>query len=404
LSGSGPFHILAVADSDSYVKWAAGVLDALPWSWTADLVIVRTPIAPSRSQVTAAIAGTRIAARAPQTLKAREIRRFTLSTRPDIVVMAATGPVVDVLMSRTLAKPQPRPAYVSGLPGISVPATERAALFRSAVDLFITHSHREAGEFKQLASSMGVALDIGLATLPSLAHIHPPADVTRDRVIFAPQALVPKTRNEREHILLALADLARRHPELTPVVKVRAAGGESQTHRERLSYDELWRGLVQQGRVPPGSITFEQGSMVEHLQRAAGFVTVSSTAALEAIASDVPTIVLSDFGVNEEMINVVFEGSELLGTLDDLADARFFHPDPSWLRDNYFQPSSDNDLLPRLTQLAEAARDGGLPNRSALMDRPEHARMRRRAARRLYVHPQLLRARSLAGRLASRLR
>jgi hypothetical protein len=187
-------------------------------------------------------------------------------------------------------------------------------------------------------------------------------------------------------------------------VKVRAAGGESQTHRERLSYDELWRGLVQQGRVPPGSITFEQGSMVEHLQRAAGFVTVSSTAALEAIASDVPTIVLSDFGVNEEMINVVFEGSELLGTLDDLADARFFHPDPSWLRDNYFQPSSDNDLLPRLTQLAEAARDGGLPNRSALMDRPEHARMRRRAARRLYVHPQLLRARSLAGRLASRLR
>lgn len=405
MTESGQPRVLAIADSDSYVKWAAGILDALPPSWRSDLVIVRTPIAPSRPQVAAAIAGTRMATRTPQTLTARRIRRLVRATRPDVILMAATGPVVDVLMSRTLADVRPRPAYVSGLPGISIPATERAVLFRSAVDLFVTHSHREAGEFKQLASSMGVALDIGLATLPSLAHIPPPGDgSTRDRVIFAPQALVPRSRQERERILLALAELGSRRPELTPVVKVRAVAGEAQTHRERLSYDELWRGLVHQGHVRPASVIFEQGSMVEHLKRAAGFVTVSSTAALEAIAAEVPTVVLSDFGVSEEMINVVFEGSRLLGTLDDVATARFRVPDPAWLRDNYFHPGSDSDLLPRVTQLAKGARDGALPHRSSLMDRLEYARMRRHALRRLYVHPQLLRGRSIVGRLVSRLR
>ncbi|GAA3419482.1 DUF6716 putative glycosyltransferase [Streptosporangium vulgare] len=78
--------------------------------------------------------------------------------------------------------------------------------------------------------------------------------------------------------------------------------------------------------------------MHEHLAHAAGFVTVSSTAALEAIAQKVPLLVLSDFGVGAEMINLVFEDSGLLGTLDDLSAGRFLDPDDAWCKVNYFHP------------------------------------------------------------------
>ena len=53
---------------------------------------------------------------------------------------------------------------------------------------------------------------------------------------------------------------------------------------------------------------------------ARGFATVSSTAALEAMAMDRPTL-----------INLVFEGSGCPGTLDDLRRSRLFQPDPDWL-------------------------------------------------------------------------
>src|SRR5690606_38269735 len=57
--GGYRLKVLAVADSDSYLKWAAGLLDALPEGWTTLLTVVRTPIAPSPEQIRAAVSGTR---------------------------------------------------------------------------------------------------------------------------------------------------------------------------------------------------------------------------------------------------------------------------------------------------------------------------------------------------------
>ncbi len=110
--------------------------------------------------------------------------------------------------------------------------------------------------------------------------------------------------------------------------------------------------------MPAGALSFEAGPMHEHLARAQGFVTVSSTAALEAIAQGVPLLVLSDFGVSAEMINLVFEGSGSLGTLDDLAKADFRAPTPEWCAANYFHEAAHNDWASR-TDGARAGRPRG---------------------------------------------
>ncbi|NUO98569.1 MAG: hypothetical protein HOV97_33615 [Nonomuraea sp.] len=371
-------RVLAVADSDSYLKWAACLLDDLPEGCESELAVVRTPIAPSEEQIAAAVGGRA----APPVLSARSLRRLAERTAPDAILVACTGPVVDVLVADVLAGLRPRPVFVSGLPGISVPATDKAWLFRSGCDLFVVHSEREVAEFSRIAARLGGGGAVGLARLPFLRPRAAAAE--GGKVVFATQAKVPRAREERERVLTSLAELAERRPELEVVVKLRALEHERQTHNERHHYQRLWREMGE-----PGRLTFAAGSMHDQLTRAAGFVTVSSTAALEAVAMGVPSLVLSDFGVNAEMINLVFEGSGLLGTLDDLAAGDFRTAEPGWCAANYFHPAGRDDWAALLTRLAKE------PERAAatsLLDGPEHAAARRRARLRVEVPPTMLRA------------
>ncbi|WP_344859799.1 DUF6716 putative glycosyltransferase [Planomonospora alba] len=375
-----------MADSDSYLKWAACLLGGLPPGCTAELTVIRTPITPSPAQIRAAVSGS---AAEPPVLSARALRRTAERFRPDAVLVACTGPVVDILTAEVLAGLSPRPVFVSGLPGISVPATEKAWLFRSGCDLFVLHSGREVEEFSEVGRRLGGGGQVGLARLPFL---RPGADAAaapgpRDRVVFATQAKVPRRRGDRERILLALADLAGRRPDLDVVVKLRALADERQTHNERHHYQRLWQDLG----GSPGALRFEGGPMHEHLARAAGFVTVSSTAALEAIALGVPLLVLSDFGVSAEMINLVFEGSGVLGTLDDLAEGRFRTPDEAWCEANYFHGGGEDDWTSRLVSLVGQARSGRLVPARSLLDGPQYAAARRRARLRVEVPPNVLR-------------
>ncbi|GLX93237.1 DUF6716 putative glycosyltransferase [Herbidospora sp. NBRC 101105] len=383
-------RVFAVADSDSYLKWAAGLVGGAPGDWKLELAVVRTPIAPSESQIAAAVSGTRF--HDVPTLGARALRKAAERFRPDVILVSCTGPVVDALVSEVLAGLRPRPVFVTGLPGISVPATEKAWIYRSGCDLFILHSGREVREFGEIARRLGGGGQVALARLPYLDLTgHPSAGETRDRVVFATQAKVPVRRDDRESVLLALKALAEARPDLRVVVKLRARDDERQTHNEKHHYERLWNTMAAEGRVPAGLLSFEAGPMHEHLARAHGFVTVSSTAALEAIAQGVPLLVLSDFGVSAEMINLVFEGSGSLGTLDDLAKADFRTPTPEWCAANYFHEAAHNDWAVRTLALVEAARAGTLTPSTSLLDGPQHAAARRRARLRIEVPPKVLR-------------
>jgi hypothetical protein len=143
-------------------------------------------------------------------------------------------------------------------------------------------------------------------------------------------------------------------------VKVRATAGQAQTHHERHPYQDRWAGLLARGEVDGSELRFATGPMAEHLACAAGLVTVSSTAALEAIAAGVRVLILSDFGVNAAMINEVFVGSGLLGDLADLRAGRLHRPDPGWAQRNYLHDAATDDLAPVLDALVLRRRLRGL--------------------------------------------
>lgn len=368
-------RLLVLADSDSYVKWGAALATTLPDAWTATLVILASPVMPSGRQLADALVGTRFTSGDVRVIHLDDLEALVDDEQPHAVLLSLRGPFVRVV-APLLQRRAGRPALLSGFPGLTIPAVPKAVIYREQTDLIVLHSRREVREFEGNAFELGVDPALGLATLPFLvtggggaaraSGTSSVADATGEivltasdgDVVFAAQAKVPTDLEDRLLVLEALAELARRNPERRVVVKVRARRGEAQTHREEHDYAELVDGL---GPASPPNLVVEHGPMAAKLARAGALVTVSSTAALEAVAMDLPVLLLDDFGVSPAMINTVFEGSGLFGSLHDLVAGRFRRAAPAWTADNYFHGADGDDWTGRLDALVAAREIVPLP-------------------------------------------
>jgi len=344
-------RVVALADSDSYVKWGAALLGALPAGDERLLLVVRTPLVVSDAQLDSAVAGGESARVERVDLPALAAR--LARERPDAVLVATTGPIARVLI-RVVAALEPRPVVVTGLPGISIPATRKAVRFRRQADLLVLHSRREVADFGVLARELDGPRPV-LATLPFAER----GAATGTDLVFAAQAIVPAARVDRLVVARILRDAALADPTRRVVVKVRAVAGETQTHAERDGYPDL---LATLGPLPE-NLVVSAVSMARALDTAEGLVTVSSTAAIEALARRIPVIVLDTFGVAPELINPVFVDSGLFGGAEAVLSRAFRHPEPGWLADNYFHDAVDDDWREVLGDLVEARRRGALAER-----------------------------------------
>lgn len=339
-----PVRILAIAESDAYVKWAAWTLQRLPVGFAAEVIVLRSPTAPSRAQVATALTGTRLEGTQLTQVGIASLRRHLRRCRPDVVLVACTGPTVAVVSS-IVATFRRRPVVVSGLPGVGLPVRERAIRARRKTDVFIAHSRREVMEYQAAFDVLGVRTTVALSTLPFLAESGGSTVGVGGggggSIVFAAQPSVPEDRCEREQILLALSQLGPP----SPIVKLRGRQGDAMTHDEPWPYPVLWSELRRSGRVADERVRFVDGPIASALEAARCLVTVSSTAAIEAIAMGVPVLAIDDFGVRPELLNEVFIGSGLLAglTADEVDEASL--PAPEWLADNYFHDRTDDDWV-----------------------------------------------------------
>jgi len=402
-------RMLVVAEPDSYVKWAVSRTVEARATWDVDVVVVRSAVTPSAEQVAAAVDG-RLTAPPPLVSYSELVQRLRRDP-PDALLLACRGPLIDFLVRELYVDgaaadgpgggSSPRPAIAAGIPGIWNPPTSLGLRLRRGVDLLVVHSHAE-----RAAVTDAVPGAVGLASLvrsaPDSSQGDTPAPAASDaaprpRIVFAPQALVPSSRDDRLRILRALVQVARSHPELDVVIKVRGRTGEAQTHDEDLPYPEL---LGDIGGDSPSNLIIGHGPLRESLVGAIGFATVSSTAVLEAIEAGVPSLCLDDFGVSAGQINLVFEGSGLLGSLEALARLDFRSPSAAWLRDNYFHEPAEDDWLSRLEVSVADARAGARP-RVAPAGRGPRSWLERQRNRRIALGAEDSRGHRLTGLLAA---
>ncbi|MFC8801311.1 DUF6716 putative glycosyltransferase [Promicromonospora sp. NPDC057138] len=357
-------RVLAVADSDSYLKWACATLDRLGPAEEAGLdrsaVIVKTPIAPTTSQIAAAVAGSSVVR--PAVLPVRDLAAQIRDDTPDVVLIAATGPVAEVVAHAIVAATgKRRPALITGLPGMALPATPEGTGWRRWCDAFVVHSRLEIGAYREAFAEHDVAPEVPLAHLPFLEHMSASLGTEPvKRVVFAAQAKVPDNRPDRVALLDRLARLA--DDEFEVIVKLRARKGERQTHNEAFPYDELWDAEHAALGHRSDALRFVDGPMAEWLQPGSALMTVSSTAAMESLALGLSTVIIDDFGVSPELLNAPFAGSGCVMHVADAAEA--FRtggpdPDPAWLEDNYLH-TDESELPATVRYLAERRETGTL--------------------------------------------
>ncbi|QGV78913.1 DUF6716 putative glycosyltransferase [Streptomyces ficellus] len=329
-------RVAVLADSDTRWKWGALTARRIsPPGHRVTGFVLRGRATPTARQL--AETGADLAA-------PREVTgaRFLTAVREeayDVVVLALVGGTVRAMLhGLAAAAPARRPVVVTGYVGVVYEKLADGLLLRHGADVVLANSASDARRFRAVYEGVGAdASAVVEAALPFLGGApHAPAP-GRDTLVFAAQPSVPQSRADRAYLLRRLAEHARSHPHREVLLKLRSKPGEHTTHVEEHPYQKL-AGLVT-GSLPP-NLRLVHGHMGELLDRTDLLVTVSSTAALEALHRGVPTAVLTDLGVREALGNHHFIGSGLLTSWDALDGGHRPRPDAAWQADQGVAPGA----------------------------------------------------------------
>ncbi|MEU6931703.1 DUF6716 putative glycosyltransferase [Streptomyces sp. 2RAF24] len=324
-------RVAVLADSDTRWKW--GVLTARrittgsPASAASEGptgFVLRGRATPTARQ----LAETGVSDVAPREVTGAEFLREVRDGGYDVIVLALVGGTVRAMLQGLAELSQARrPVIVTGYVGVVYEKLADGLLLRHGADVVLANSRHDAERFRAVYEGVGADADsVVEAALPFLGGAPHTPEPGRDTLVFAAQPSVPVTRNERAYVLRRLVEHARLHPDREVLLKLRSKPGEHTTHLEEFPYQKLVRDLT----LPP-NFRLVYGHMGEVLDRTDLLVTVSSTAALEALHRRIPTAILTDLGVREALGNHHFIGSGLLTSFDRLDTRTVPRPDEEWL-------------------------------------------------------------------------
>ncbi len=254
-----------------------------------------------------------------------------------VVVLACVGGTVQALLhglAHVWSGRLTRPVVVTGYVGLVFERVVDGLLLRAGADVVLANCAADAARFRDTLTAVDADPDSVVQTaLPFLGGVpHDPTAAGRTRpftVTFVTQPTVPEARAERRYALLQVIEHAIRHPERRMLVKLRAPVGERTTHVEPYHYTRLVP-----ARQLPDNVEWVYGAMSHTLDRTDLCVTVSSTAALEAMHRDIPTAVLTDFGIRESLGNQMFLHSGALMSWPALHAGEVPKTDADWAAAN----------------------------------------------------------------------
>ena len=259
-----------------------------------------------------------------------------------------------------------RPIVTSLYPGLVFRFHLEGMTSRMAADLLLLNSPADLRLYEGALREMGLAnrnaICAGLAFLPPA--LPPRTDTREGAVLFVAQPTVPVSREERRYVVVRLLELARRYPETRWLLKPRHRRDETTLHRDDHHYEDLLDELARDEPVPP-NFAVVHDPLAELFQRTRLALTFSSTAALESLRLGVPTRILTDVGIHENIGNHFFLGSGLCCSLDEVRpDLGWREPAAEWWDDNVVSAADRiQATLARLEELVaeRAAHPASLP-------------------------------------------
>jgi hypothetical protein len=299
------------------------------------------------------------------------------SLKVDAVVLAVHGPLVrrfchDLFDAAEVTRALP-PVTISGWVGVIIEKIIAGYLERFATDIVAVNSRSELATFEAVARNLHLPTgNLALSGLPLLSGERPKpfVDTPIKRVLFADQPTVPQTREDRLYIYQRLLAYARTHPDRQVVLKPRHRIGEDTFHRMKFHPEILLRGV----RTAP-NFSIDYTPISEQLADLDLMLTVSSTAALEAVGAGVRTAFIADLDVREQLGNHIFLESGLLRTFDQLEKDDIGIPTENWIEDYFFSTSGVSPaqrLADRALELVMGADRGRPPTWNTALFASQH--------------------------------
>lgn len=321
-----------VAAFDSQLKWAETIRSALELRGFTSRTIIPSDIRHAISDSQLADNGGGAVGYLPWA------DLVTASLNADVVVLAIQGPLVrrfchdlfDVVELTGVAPP----VTITGWVGVIIEKIVAGYLERYPTDIVAVNSRSDLATFEKVARSLQLPTDnLVLSGLPLLSgnHREAPVDALIKTVMFADQPTVPQTREDRLYLYHRLLAYARAHPDRDIVLKPRHRIGEDTFHRMKFHPEALLSGV----RRPP-NFSIDYTPISDRLANLDLMLTISSTAALEAVGAGVRTAFIADLDVREQLGNHIFLDSGLLRTFDQLENDDIGVPVKSWLEDYFF--------------------------------------------------------------------
>lgn len=224
-----------------------------------------------------------------------------------------------------------RPIVVVASPGVVLADHLAGFMSRAPSDVLCFNTEGDRALYETAAAAIGLDATNAVVTgLLGLDRSLRSASTGRPAIVFFEQPVIPAFRLQRAYLISALGDLARRCPEADVLIKLRHGPGERAHHATRYPFEELAAEVFAEGGRP-ADLSFTQEPAAELIGRAALVVTVSSTAAVEAIARGTPTRIVSDFGISEALGTGYFVGSGCLAPVRALNPGLGVSADPAWV-------------------------------------------------------------------------
>lgn len=251
-----------------------------------------------------------------------------------------------------------RPCFVGFFPGIELKRKEGFRI-RQYADILCLNTGSDLAAYREARPPRRPHGQQILKYNPSLIRKQPAPSRPDGPVVFFTQSVCPLTLQGRLDIVRTLVEAARRHPHRRFIIKLRHLPHENKahTHREKYSFPMLLQTAFRD--VPP-NLEFSETNIDRLMGEAGLAITVSSTAGLEALARDIPTLFYLDHveagkdPLNNSMRRFL-DGSGLIAGKEDILELRIKRPDPAWLADVLSDPGDIRQVLAAIERFRSQA-------------------------------------------------
>ncbi|MDX1541697.1 MAG: DUF6716 putative glycosyltransferase [Geminicoccaceae bacterium] len=225
-----------------------------------------------------------------------------------------------------------RPITMAGYPGVVFRSHVHGLANRFGCDLILLNSPADYDDYLDVCARFGLAptngVCLGLSVLGGTTRRSPARTPPRS-LLYCEQPDVPKLKIERLYVIDRLIAYARRHPDRRVLIKPRHTPTEITLKRTEHHLEPIVARVRRAGGLPANvELTYQPVERL--LQEIDLCVTVSSTAALQAAAIDVPFAILADFGIREDYGTHFYMGSGCIRTFDQLEIDDGPGLDPAW--------------------------------------------------------------------------